>query len=122
MAEIEAQFHRQHASAYGHANTDATIELVNIRLVAYGLVAKPAAERHRSDTRSLDDALIERRRVWFGGAAHDCPVWERERLPERAALGGPAIVEEFGATTVVLPGWRGALDEHGNIRLERGLR
>jgi len=47
-------------------------------------------------------------------------VWERERLPERAALTGPAIVEEFGATTVVLPGWRGALDEHGNIRLEHG--
>jgi N-methylhydantoinase A len=120
LAEIEARFHRQHASAYGHANTDATIELVNARLVAYGVVAKPAAERHRSDTRSLDDALIERRRAWFGGAAHDCPVWERERLPERAALPGPAIVEEFGATTVVLPGWRGVLDEHGNIRLQRG--
>ena len=119
LAALEAEFHRQHASAYGHANAEATIELVNARLVAYGVVAKPAAERHRSDTRSLADAVVERRRVWFGGAAHDCPVWERERLPERAALAGPAIVEEFGATTVVLPGWRGALDEHGNLRLER---
>jgi N-methylhydantoinase A len=120
IAAIEAAFHRQHAAAYGHANPDATIELVNARLVAYGVVAKPAAERHRSDTRSPDEALVERRRVWFGGVAHDCPVWERERLPERAALAGPAIVEEFGATTVVPPGWRGALDEHGNIRLQRG--
>jgi N-methylhydantoinase A/oxoprolinase/acetone carboxylase beta subunit len=40
-------------------------------------------------------------------------------LPERAELSGPAIIEEFGATTVVLPGWRGALDGLGNIRLER---
>jgi len=32
---------------------------------------------------------------------------------------GPAIVEEFGATTVVLPGWRGALDALGNIKLEK---
>jgi N-methylhydantoinase A len=116
---IEADLHRHHASTYGHANADATIELVNARLVAYGRVAKPAAERYRSETRSMDGALVERRRVWFSGAAHDCPVWERERLPERAAITGPAIVEEFGATTVVLPGWRGALDEHGNIRLER---
>jgi N-methylhydantoinase A len=115
---IEADLHRQHASTYGHANPEATIELVNARLVAYGVVAKPAAERYRSETPSMDGALVERRRVWFGGAAHDCPVWERERLPERAAIAGPAIVEEFGATTVVLPGWRGALDEHGNIRLE----
>jgi N-methylhydantoinase A len=120
LAAIDADFHRQHASAYGHANPEATIELVNARLVAYGVVAKPAAERYRSDARSMDDALVERRVVWFGGVAHDCPVWERERLPERAAIVGPAIVEEFGATTVVLPGWRGALDEHGNIRLERG--
>jgi N-methylhydantoinase A len=132
LAAIEADLHRQHGSTYGHANLDATIELVNARLVAYGVVAKPAAERYRSDTTSMDAALGEtidghgpsrskgRRRVWSAGAAHECPVWERERLPERAAITGPAIVEEFGATTVVLPGWRGALDEHGNIRLEKG--
>src|SRR5204863_290158 len=47
------------------------------------------------------------------------PVRERERLPERAVLAGPAIVEEFGATTVVLPGWTGGVDVHGNLRLER---
>jgi N-methylhydantoinase A len=115
---IEAAFHRQHAAMYGHANRDATIELVNARLVAFGMVPKPAPEPYRSVTTSMDDALVERRRVWFGGAALDCPVWERDRLPERAELVGPAIIEEFGATTVVLPGWRGALDDHGNIRLE----
>ena len=67
----------------------------------------------------MDAARLEVRPVWFDGAEHSCPVWERERLPEGAELGGPAIVEEFGATTVVLPGWRGALDALGNIRLEK---
>jgi hypothetical protein len=28
-------------------------------------------------------------------------------------------VEEFGATTVMPPGWRGAVDGHGNLRFER---
>ena len=116
---IEDAFHRQHEAMYGHANRDATIELVNGRLVAFGVVPKPAPEPYRSTTRSMNDALVERRRVWFGGRALDCPVWERERLPERAELAGPAIVEEFGATTVVLPGWHGALDDHGNIELAR---
>ena len=51
--------------------------------------------------------LVERRSVRFDGAAHDCPVWEREHWPAGAELTGPAIVEEFGATTVVPPGWRG---------------
>jgi N-methylhydantoinase A len=119
LTAIEADFHRQHLLAYGHANAEAPIELVNARLTAYGLVPKPAGERYRSAAASIDAALAERRQVWFEGAAHDCPVWERERLPERAAFHGPAIVEEFGATTVVPPGWRGAVDEHGNLRFER---
>ncbi len=119
MEAIEADLHRRHKASYGHANLDAVIELVNARLVAYGLVPKPAAEPYRSGSKTMDAALVERRTVWFGGAGNDCPVWERERLPERALVMGPAIVEEFGATTVVLPGWRGALDALGNIRLEK---
>jgi N-methylhydantoinase A len=117
--EIEAAFHRQHLAAYGHANPEAAIELVNARLTAYGLVAKPAPERHRSATTSLDAALVERRSAWFDGRAHDCPVWERERLLERAHLPGPALVEEYGATTVIPPGWQGDVDGHGNLRLAR---
>ena len=119
LETVEAEFHRQHLAAYGHANPDAAIELVNARLTARGVVDKPAAERYRSGTTALDAALVERRPVWFGGAWHDCPVWERDRLPERAALRGPAIVEEFGATTVLLPGWHGAVDAHGNLRCAR---
>jgi N-methylhydantoinase A len=119
LAAIEAAFHARHQAVYGHADPTATIELVNARLTAYGVVPKPAAARHEAVGASLEAALVERRPVWFDGARHDCPVWERERLPERAPLTGPAIVEEFGATTVIPPGWRGALDAHGNLRLER---
>jgi N-methylhydantoinase A len=119
---IEAAFHRQHLAAYGHSSPGATVELVNARLTAYGLVPRPSSERLRSAGHSLDGSLIERRSVWFEGTARDCPVWERERLPERAEIRGPAIVEEFGATTIVPPGWRGAVDDHGNLRFEREPR
>jgi N-methylhydantoinase A len=116
---IEVAFHTQHRDTYGHASPGATVELVNARLAARGVVPKPAPERYRSTSTSMDPALVERRSVWFNGARHDCPVWERERLPEGARLDGPAIVEEFGATTVLPPGWHGLVDEHGNLRLER---
>ena len=122
LENIEADFHRHHREIYGHSNPQAAIELVNARLTAYGLVPKPAAERHVGSGASLDAALVERRPVWFAGKAHDCPVWDRERLPEGAQVRGPAIVEEFGATTVVPPGWRGTLDGHGNLRFEREAR
>ncbi len=116
---IEAELHRQHLATYGHSSPGAQIELVNARLTAYGVVPRPAGERYRSASESMDMALAERRAVWFHGAPHDCPVWERERLPEGATLRGPAIVEEFGATTIVPPGWRGEVDVHGNLRFTR---
>jgi N-methylhydantoinase A len=122
LARIEADFHRQHREAYGHANPQAAIELVNARLTAYGLVPRPAAERPVAPSTALEAALVERRPVWFGGRAYDCPVWDRERLPEGAGLRGPAIVEEFGATTVVPPGWGGTIDAYGNLRFERETR
>jgi len=122
LDRIAADFHRLHRDTYGHANPQAAIELVNARLTAYGLVPKPAAARHAAPGVALEDALVERRPVWFEGRAQDCPVWDRERLPEAAQLHGPAIVEEFGATTVVPPGWRGAMDAHGNLRFEMEAR
>ena len=123
--QIEADFHAQHRGDRTATRTrTATIELVNARLTAYGLVPKPAAERHRGAGAAARGragrapaGLVRRARP------HDCPVWERERLPERRrSCSGPAIVEEFGATTVVPPGWRGALDAHGNLRFEREAR
>jgi N-methylhydantoinase A len=117
LESVEAAFHARHRAAYGHADPTATVELVNARLSAYGVVPKPAAERHRPVAAA--HALIGRRPVWFDGAAHDCAVWEREPLPAGAEVVGPAIVEEFGATTVVPPGWRGTVDALGNLRFER---
>lgn len=80
---------------------------------------KPAAERHRSAARLLDDAVVAHHQACFTDAAHGCPTWEPERLPERTALTVSAIVEECSVTTVVLPGWRGAPDEHADLRPER---
>jgi N-methylhydantoinase A/oxoprolinase/acetone carboxylase beta subunit len=46
-------------------------------------------------------------------------VYERDAVPVSAALSGPAIVEEFGATTVIPPGWSARLDGLGDLVLER---
>ena len=46
-------------------------------------------------------------------------VAERNRLPGGVALAGPAIVEEMGATTVIPPGWAGAVGAWGELVLTR---
>jgi N-methylhydantoinase A/oxoprolinase/acetone carboxylase beta subunit len=43
------------------------------------------------------------------------PVYQRERLRAGAALASPAVVIEYGSTTLVAPGWRAAVDRWYNL-------
>src|SRR2546426_1696169 len=118
VGAIARDFHARHLAAYGHADPGGEVELANARIAAYGIVDKPAPPPPPGPVLQVDEALSGRRQAWFGGHTHDCPVYEREGLPERAAVPGPAIVEEFGATTVIFPGWRAVLDAFGHLVLE----
>jgi len=73
-----------------------------------GLAATPAAG-------TLADAQAARRRVWFDGAWHDTPIYQRERLAVGVRFDGPAIVEQLDSTTVVEPGDRVEVDTLGNL-------
>jgi N-methylhydantoinase A len=115
---IAGDFHRQHQATYGHSDPGAQLELVNYRLAAVGTVPKSGPSRYVSPPSSLGDAEIERRPVFFQGQFLDCPVYERERLPLSARFTGPAIIEEFGATTVVFPSWQATVDGYGNLTLD----
>ena len=119
VGEVVRAFHDKHLQTYGHVNERAAVELVNVRLTAYGVVAKAQLPRYGSAAVRLEEALGEPRAVYFDEAFVRCPVYERDRLPEAARLEGPAIVEEFGSTTVIFPGWRARVDAYGNLRLER---
>ena len=122
LAAAARDFHERHLRAYGHADPEGVVELVNVRIAAHGLVEKPDLPAYRSETQNIDEAHTATRDVWFLGASRRCPVYERDRLPGSAIVSGPAIVEEFGATTVIFPGWRGRLDHLGNLHLVRGDR
>ena len=69
--------------------------------------------------KSLKDAEVERRQVWFEqGGWMDTPVYRREYLPVAAQFTGPAIVEQLDATTVVEPGNVVDVDRLGNLILK----
>jgi len=105
---------------YGHADPEAEIELVNVRTTVIGITPKPVLPRRPAGGGRVGEAGAARRPVVMGGAPLDCPVYDRDRLPGGARFDGPAIVEEAGATTVILPGWRVVVDEWGNLRLTAG--
>jgi N-methylhydantoinase A len=113
-------FERLYARRYGFLRSGHPVEVVALRVVATGRVPAPRLAEIPPQSERLDAAIKERRPAYLDGQWHrDCPVFERDRLGAGGAVSGPAIVEEFGSTTVILPGWAATVDAWGNLRLER---
>lgn len=112
-------FADSYLEAWGYSPLGKPVELVNLRLIAVGHVPKLSFKpRPNSGLGTLDQAEIGRRDVCFDSVIRSTPIFKRELLPSDAVFAGPAIIEEDGSTTVVIPGWRGCVDDVGNIILE----
>jgi N-methylhydantoinase B len=112
-AETVERFHAAHEKRYGYRyRTDSTsgaearhvVEWVNLRVVGVGLTGRPTLRAVMTGDGDAERARTATRAVGFEGGLVECPVYDRARLQPGDRLTGPAIVEEFGATTVVFPG------------------
>ena len=91
------------------------VEIVNLRMVAMGIIPKPdLSEIERKS--SLADARKPNRKVWFKDVGFvDTDIYEREILPVGATFEGPAIIEQPDTTTVMPPKTRCRVDNYGNL-------
>ncbi len=111
-ANPAAPFHREHQRVYGYANPDRAVEIVTIRVRARLRVAKPELSRRREKGTAVKPTL---RRIYTAGAWRETPVFTRGHLSTRARR-GPALVIDYGSTTLIPPGWRFLLDKNGTLR------
>ena len=103
--------------AYGYHNPDDPVEVVNVRLTAFGRTRHGASEGSAAGTAPPPEP-DEVRPVWFDPHAPvDTPVFARSRLRPGTEIAGPAILEQLDATTVVHPGDRARVDGHANLDL-----
>jgi len=72
----------------------------------------------RKTGKTVADAQLNTRRVWFDGGWFETPVYDRDQLPLNSEFDGPAILEQLDATTVVHPGDRVHVDHLGNVILQ----
>jgi N-methylhydantoinase A len=54
------------------------------------------------------------------GAFREVPLHSRAKALPGMRFEGPAIVAQDDTTTVILPGFRCAVDEYSNLRISRG--
>jgi N-methylhydantoinase A/oxoprolinase/acetone carboxylase beta subunit len=63
-------------------------------------------------------AVLRTEKAYFGGEWMETPIYERSKLRPGNAVEGPAIVAQDDTTTVIEPGYKGAVDRFGNILIE----
>ena len=115
LGELAERFHATHERRYGYRMEEDTVELVNLRLTATVPVEKPELREPEPE----GDVETGRREANFDGEWREVPVLERDRMGAGSEVEGPAVVEFAESTCVVRPGWRGAVDEVGNLILEK---
>jgi N-methylhydantoinase A len=121
LAAARRRFDEVHARIHGHAAQEKGVEVVSYRLRVRVSAPKfsPRAFDRRPAAPPPADAVKATRRVLFdAGQATEAAIYDRERLEVGASFPGPAIVEQFDATTVVPPGWRAFVDCYGNLILQ----
>jgi N-methylhydantoinase A len=121
LEEAVETFHQRHEHRYGFAARQDPVEAVTVRVVAVGTTPKPrlVSVVMPSNRAPESRALRERREVYDGSAFVDTPVYGRTELRPGDAFDGPAVIEQYDATTYVGPGWHARVDGFGNLVMER---
>jgi N-methylhydantoinase A len=87
---------------------------VTIRVRARVAVQKPKLVARRPSARAVEKPAV--RRIYSAGAWRETPVYTRSSLPA-AELRGPALVIDYGSTTLIPPGWTLSRDKFGNLKV-----
>jgi N-methylhydantoinase A len=118
-------FADRHAAMYGHADPREAVEVVTLRLAAFGDLerAAPAALRRGSAAPPAEArAGTLAARLPGMGRRSKVPVFHREGLRARNRIDGPAIVEQMDSTTVIGARQAATVDAEGNLWLRRSAR
>jgi N-methylhydantoinase A len=114
---VAAAFHDAHRALYGYDFRDDVrqqVEWVNLRVTGVGPISRP-------ELRPLPGGGADRptgaRSVCFDPAVgyQVTPIFRRSDLSAGAVVAGPAVIEEYGSTVPLHPGFTARVDKYGNL-------
>ena len=115
LGTLEERFNALHEQLYGFRMHATRAEIVNLRAVGFGAAPKPELPRGELSEDGTAGAVVDTHEIVFRGERLPTEVYDRSQLKPGARFTGPAIVTEFDATTVVLPGYQAEVDGWFNI-------
>jgi N-methylhydantoinase A len=121
LARVRERFDDAHVRAHGHAAKERPVEVVSYRLRLRVAVPKYTPMQESAPPAPAAPPRKGTRIVHFdAGTATETALYERDALAIGTTANGPAIVEQFDATTVIPPLWTARVDAYRNLILERG--
>ncbi|MFI6796961.1 hydantoinase/oxoprolinase family protein [Streptosporangium canum] len=118
--EVLDRFHRAHQKLYGYGYRDDPrhgVEWVNLRVSGIGPITRPAIGRRPYGAAGGGPAAT---REVFYDEWGPAPIHRRADLTAGSVLSGPAVIEEYGSTLPLHPGFTATVDEFGNLEVRRG--
>ena len=111
-----ASFHQEHQRIYGYSDPARPTEVVTVRVRAVVATRQPPLARNKSSGRTPDQPPS--RGVFTGGQFRTASVFDREQISTKQHR-GPALIVDYGATTLVPGGWQFLVDRSGNLIARR---
>jgi N-methylhydantoinase A len=106
-------FHATHRRTFGYDYKGAqSIEIVNFCVSGFGMIERPNLPKLEAGDKALPKIKAQRS-VYFDGRLLETAIYDRATLRPGAEIAGPAVVEEFGSTTVVFPQQSLRVDDYG---------
>jgi N-methylhydantoinase A len=119
IAKIRDSFHSDYEREYTY-RLEAPVELVGFHVVASADIGKLTPKKVTPSGRKIEDAVKAKRKVDYITGIHEAVIYDGDLLEPGMRFAGPAIVEESGSTTVVMPGMPCTVDEYGNLKIQTG--
>lgn len=119
--EMRERFQQTYSQRYSFLMPDKRLVVEAVSVEAIGASGE-SAQKHAEISGNMS-APVEQSRVplYFNGAHHQVPVYDREQLGVGARIVGPAIVCEKTGTTVVEPEWQLEILAAGEVLLSRAV-
>jgi N-methylhydantoinase A len=120
--QVLAAFHDEHERLYGYCYRDdpsKVVEWVNYRVTGIGPIQAPEIPEVEAADGDTSAALIGQRKIYVGEAWQEAARFDRARLRAADVVTGPAIVEEFGSTVPIAPGFAATVDRYANLMVEK---
>lgn len=104
---------------YGHANSGNPIEILEVRVEANATLPRPSLEYLGAAEGAVSEGTAVEREVYFPGFGRvSTQVLKRDHLKVGMAIAGPAVIEEFSSTTILVPGDRAHVGRLGEISID----